>query len=224
MLGANLTQNGKLSVGAVSSFIFYMMQILINFMILASVLGSVMSIIGASHKIVELLEYEPHINTQGGKQLKKDCKGEIQIENVKFSYPTKKDVEILKGVSIDIQKNRVIALVGPSGCGKSSIISMIERFYDPRGGKVCFDGTDIRELDPKWYHQQVAIVSQEPVLFSGTIKDNISYGLEPENVTTEMLDRACRQANAYEFIKDKDLFPEGYETLVGERGVKLSGG
>lgn len=111
---------------------FYMMQILLNFMILASVLGSVMSIIGASHKIVELLEYEPKINSTGGIKLAKDCKGEIQIEGVRFAYPTKKDVEILKGITINIQKNRVIALVGQSGCGKSSIISLIERFYDPR--------------------------------------------------------------------------------------------
>jgi ABC-type multidrug transport system fused ATPase/permease subunit len=129
----------------------------------------------------------------------------------------------LKGVSITIAKNKVIALVGQSGCGKSSIISMIERFYDPIEGQVCFDGTDIKTLDPKWYHSQVAIVSQEPVLFSGTIRENICYGYELK-AQQEDLDKACRQANAYEFIHDKDLFPEGYETIVGERGVKLSGG
>ncbi len=102
------------------------------------------------------------------------------------------------------------------------MISLIERFYDPISGQVLYDGTDIKELNPKWYHSQVAIVSQEPVLFSGSIRENIIYGY-PEG-TIEDLDRACRMANAYDFIHDKDLFPEGYETMVGERGVKLSGG
>lgn len=101
---------------------------------------------------------------------------------------------------------------------------MIERFYDPTEGEVYFDNHDIKTLNPKWYHQQVAIVSQEPILFSGSIKDNICYGLELNEVTKEQLDFACQQANAYEFIHDNDLFPEGYNTLVGERGVKLSGG
>ncbi len=89
-------------------------------------------------------------------------------------------MQILKGVNINIEKNKVVALVGQSGCGKSSLISLIERFYDPSEGSVCFDGTDIKLLNPKWYHQQVAIVSQEPVLFSGTIRSNIAYGYEKE--------------------------------------------
>ena len=101
---------------------------------------------------------------------------------------------------------------------------MIERFYDPNEGVIEFDGKDIKTLDPRWYHQQVAIVSQEPVLFSGSIKDNITYGLDPAKLTQEHLDTACRQANAYDFIHDLELFPEGYSTIVGERGVKLSGG
>jgi ATP-binding cassette subfamily B (MDR/TAP) protein 9 len=101
---------------------------------------------------------------------------------------------------------------------------MIERFYDPVQGQVLFDGHDIRDLNPKWYHNQVAIVSQEPVLFSGTIGDNIAYGMDKALVTEELLDFACKQACAYEFIHDKDLFPEGFDTLVGERGIKLSGG
>jgi len=99
---------------------------------------------------------------------------------------------------------------------------MIERFYDPHSGQVLFDGIDIKTLNPRWYHQQIAIVSQEPVLFSGSIRENIGYGLE--NVTDQMLDEACQMANAYTFIYDKELFPDGYNTIVGERGVKLSGG
>lgn len=89
---------------------------------------------------------------------------------------------------------------------------------------MLLDGVDIRQINPRWYHQQIAIVSQEPVLFSGTIKENITYGLDPEQYTDATLDEACKMANAFDFIHDKDLFPEGYETVVGERGVKLSGG
>lgn len=149
---------------------------------------------------------------------------------MKFNYPGKADVQVLKGVSLTVDnvKNRVVALCGTSGCGKSSIISLIERFYDPTEGEVLFNGRDIRDLDPKWYHNQIAIVQQEPILFAGTIAENILYGLELEGHTQEeinaMMDDACRQASAYDFIHDTGLFPDCYDTLVGERGVKLSGG
>lgn len=137
---------------------------------------------------------------------------------------------ILKGIDIqlDNEKNRVIALCGTSGCGKSSIIQLVERFYDPMEGEILFNGHNLKDLDHKWYHEQVAIVQQEPVLFSGTIQDNILYGLElagkSEAEVTEMMDEACKSANAFVFINDKAQFPEGYNTVVGERGVKLSGG
>jgi len=96
----------------------------------------------------------------------------MELQNVVFHYPSKKDVEVLKGVNIEVNsdKKRVVALVGKSGCGKSSIISMMERFYDPTAGVIKFNGVDVKTLEPHWYHQQIAIVQQEPVLFSGTIK------------------------------------------------------
>ena len=131
---------------------------------------------------------------------------------------------MLKGLSIDVQKNKVIALVGHSGCGKSSVISMIERFYDPAQGQVFYDHNDVKTLEPKWYHQQVAIVSQEPVLFSGTIRQNITYGLQSTDYTEEDFLDACKGANAYNFINNKENFPDGFDSVVGERGVKLSGG
>ena len=150
-----------------------------NFMIFSAVLGAVMAVVGASHKIVKIMEYKPKIKHVGGIKLDTyKTQGELRLQDVKFAYPTKLDVPILKGVNIEINKNRVIALVGPSGCGKSSIISMIERFYDPVDGQVLLDGTDIRQLNPRWYHQQVAIVQQEPILFSCSIKENITYGLD----------------------------------------------
>lgn len=105
---------------------------------------------------------------------------------------------------------------------------MMERFYDPTSGVIKFNGVDVKTLEPHWYHQQIAIVQQEPVLFSGSIRDNIIYGFDVSSLSETQvaadLDHATKQANAYNFIHDKEMFPDGYETIVGERGVKLSGG
>jgi ATP-binding cassette subfamily B (MDR/TAP) protein 1 len=101
---------------------------------------------------------------------------------------------------------------------------LIERYYDPTGGEILFSGVNIKKFDPKWFKKQIGIVSQEPVLFTGTIRQNICYGLEDSEVTEADIDDACHKANAYDFIKDSTSFPDGYDTLVGERGVKLSGG
>lgn len=114
--------------------------------------------------------------------------------------------------------------MGKSGCGKSSIISLIERYYDVIGGEILFSGVNIKKFDPKWFKTQIGIVSQEPVLFTGTIKQNICYGMDESKVTTADIDEACKKANAFDFLNDLASFPDGYETLVGERGVKLSGG
>jgi ATP-binding cassette subfamily B (MDR/TAP) protein 1 len=131
-----------------------MILLLVNFGIIAGVFGNVMAIFGASDKIVQLMEYKPKVNSTGGDILE-DVTGTIEIRDIKFSYPSKLDVQVLKGVSIEVdnEKKRVIALVGTSGCGKSSIISMLERFYEPDSGAIFFNGKDIKTLDPRWYHQ-----------------------------------------------------------------------
>jgi ATP-binding cassette subfamily B (MDR/TAP) protein 1 len=131
-----------------------MILLLVNFGIIAGVFGNVMAIFGASDKIVQLMEYKPKVNSTGG-DIIEDPKGTIEIRDVKFSYPSKLEVQVLKGVSIEVdnEKKRVIALVGTSGCGKSSIISMLERFYEPDSGAIFFNGKDIKTLDPRWYHQ-----------------------------------------------------------------------
>jgi len=161
--------------------LFYMIMLIFNFAIVGMVFGNVAATVGASDKIVELMQYKPDINTTGGATtVEGEVNGVLEVRDVKFSYPSKSDVEVLKGISIEVNniKNRVVALCGTSGCGKSSIISLIERFYDPQSGGIFFNGKDIRTLEPRWYHNQIAIVQQEPVLFSGTIRENICYGLE----------------------------------------------
>lgn len=118
-----------------------------------------MSIMGASDKIFEIMDTVPLLNTEGGDKMS-ECQGTIELVDVKFHYPSKPDVPILKGVSfkVDNMKNKVVALCGTSGCGKSSVIGLIERFYDPIEGKVLFNGVDIRTLEPRWYHEQISIV------------------------------------------------------------------
>ena len=199
------------SIGNLVGFLFYYQILNWQFLMMSWVLTNLATMIGGSAKISEIFEIKPAINTEGGNKL--DDNHEIttlEVRDVKFRYPTKPDVQILKGVSFTVssEKPRVVALCGTSGCGKSSIISLIERFYDPEEGAVLYNGHDIRELEPKWYKNQVAIVQQEPILFSGTVKENICYGLDIEEIgkdeLTLMLDEACKKANAYDFMHNKD--------------------
>jgi ATP-binding cassette subfamily B protein len=126
---------------------------------------------------------------------------------------------VLTGIDLDIQAGEMVALVGPSGAGKSTIASLLQRLYDPEGGRVLLDGQDVRGMDPLWLRRQVGTVAQEPILFSTSVAENIRYGRM--DATDEEVEAAARLANAHEFIR---AFPEGYKTLVGERGVQLSGG
>lgn len=133
-------------------------------------------------------------------------------------------MKVLDGVSLSLEKSKTYAFVGHSGCGKSSTISLMERFYDPQVGKICYDGKDIKEIDNRWLKKQIGIVSQEPILFSGSIRQNVTYGLESWEYTEKDIVNALKSANAFKFIMDKKKFPQGVETIVGERGVRLSGG
>ena len=208
-----------------------MLMLVFNFGMIAMVFGNIAAVVGASDKVVELMDYVPKINSQGGVKLNDgEFNGKLELKDVKFRYPSKEDVQVLKGISlgVDNEKKRVVALCGTSGCGKSSIISLLERFYDPVEGEVLFNGKNVKDLDPEWYHNQIAIVQQEPVLFSGSIRENITYGVDmtgkSEEDIIEMIDEATKLASAYEFVHDEDLFPLCYDTMVGERGIKLSGG
>lgn len=132
-----LYERGEIDIGSITSFLFYLIMLLLNFAMLAGVLGNVYSMLGASDKIVDIMQTKPKINTKGGDKIENvEVKGSIELKDLKFRYPSKPDVEVLKGVTIEVanDKKRVIALCGTSGCGKSSIIAMIERFYDPIEG------------------------------------------------------------------------------------------
>ena len=180
-------------------------------------MGNLAGLLGAADKIFELMSYQPWVNFRGGDKIEsEEVKGTLEVRDIEFSYPLKPNVEVLKGISfsVDTDRNRVVAICGHSGCGKSTVISLIQRFYDPDAGSILFNGEDLRDLDPKWYHSQIGIVQQEPVLFSGTIIDNILYGFDISDLNDEEVERrvdeACRQADAYDFIHDLDRFPLGY--------------
>jgi len=148
--------------------------------------------------------------------------GHIQLQNMSFSYPARADASIFNNVNLDIPAGAVLAIVGPSGSGKSTLGSLLLRYYDPTSGSISIDGISISKLDPHWLRQQIGTVSQEPTLFSCSIKDNILYGApNPEQVSHERLEEVAKEANAFDFIMK---FPQRFDTVVGERGVMLSGG
>ncbi|MEQ2196497.1 ATP-binding cassette sub- B member 10, mitochondrial, partial [Xenoophorus captivus] len=148
-------------------------------------------------------------------------KGQLDFCNVSFAYPTRREAPIFQNMNLLIPAGTIMAVVGPSGSGKSSLVSLLLRLYDPDTGVITIDGHDIRDLNPYWLRNHIGTVSQEPVLFSCSIRDNIAYGAaDPNAVTTESIHSAARVANAYDFIQ---AFPKGFDTVVGEKGVLLSG-
>ena len=184
---------------------------------------------GAAAKLFATIERVPDIDSSdpGGLKLDKVV-GEITLGDVKFNYPSRPDVPIVKGINITFTAGETAALVGASGSGKSTIISLIERFYDPLSGSVKLDGVDIRDLNVKWLRSQIGLVSQEPTLFATSIRGNVAHGLIntpyehlPEEEKFKLIKEACIKANADGFISK---LPNGYDTLVGERGFLLSGG
>lgn len=203
-----------LTIGTCMAYLLYMRKIVDNFGEMSNAIQQIAKVSGASYKVAEMIVTAPQVViAKNGKRDETPC-GTMDLQNVKFYYPTKKDVPVLHNVTIDVPSNNVVALVGASGCGKSSVMKLLERFYDPEEGRLLFNGIDLKEVDNTWFHQsQLAIVQQEPALFSGSIRDNIFYGTDylglSETEKQERFDLACNQANVYTFLNDKALFPEG---------------
>ncbi|KAG1709667.1 hypothetical protein DVH05_020323 [Phytophthora capsici] len=184
-------------------------------------LQAVYSACAAAFNVFEVIKRPSLIeptNDDQGKKLN-HVSGDIDIDSVRFAYPSRPEVEVCRGYSLKIQAGETVALVGPSGSGKSTVISLLERFYDPLDGSVQIDGEDIRSLNVKWLRQQIGLVGQEPVLFATSIMENIRHG-RPDASDSEVIE-AAKMANAFSFIME---FPENFATEVGERGAQLSGG
>ncbi|KAG0500935.1 hypothetical protein HPP92_001007 [Vanilla planifolia] len=174
----------------------------------------------AAYKMFETISRKPEIDAYDANAKKlDDIQGDIEFRNVHFSYPARPDEQIFRGFSLSIDSGTTVALVGESGSGKSTVVSLIERFYDPQAGEVLIDGINIKEFQLRWLRGKIGLVSQEPVLFTSSIKDNIAYG--KDNATIEEIRIAAELANAAKFI---DKMPQGMDTMVGEHGTQLSGG
>ncbi|ODS84068.1 MAG: multidrug ABC transporter ATP-binding protein [Cytophagaceae bacterium SCN 52-12] len=218
--GASLIQAGELSVSDLFTFVIYTAYIGGALNSLGDMYAQINRTIGASERVLEILEEEPELDLNAGRaQSYQPVTGSIVYDNVRFSYPSRKDVEVLKGINMTVRPGERIALVGHSGAGKSTIIQLLMRFYETDGGAIRIDGKPVSDFNLHELRKNIAIVPQEVILFGGTILENISYG--KPGASFEEVHSAARKANALQFIES---FPEKFDTVVGERGIKLSGG
>ena len=217
--GVTLAIAGEITVGELFTFILYSSYVGASSGGIAELYSQMQKAIGATERVFELLDEVPEqINSDSATNIEK-IKGEVTFQNVAFSYPSRKEIQVLKNVSFKANFGQKIAIVGPSGTGKSTIASLLLRFYDIESGTILIDDKNIYDYDLETLRGNMSIVPQDVILFGGTIRENIVYG--KPNATDEEIMLAAKQANAFNFVEG---FPEKFETIVGERGIKLSGG
>jgi ATP-binding cassette subfamily B protein len=216
--GGRMVMAGDMTVGQLAYFILYTLIVAMSMSALADLWSDFARARGASERVFELIDREPIFDAGGGETLDQ-VTGLVEFDGVGFAYPVRSEVRVLDEVDLRLEPGRVVALVGPSGAGKSTVAALLLRLYDPNEGVIRLDGKEVPQLDALWLRRRIGTVAQEPVLFSTAVAANIRYG-RPD-ATDEEVEAAARAANAHDFISE---LPEGYETEVGERGVRLSGG
>lgn len=216
--GGRMVAAGEISAGDLTEFMLYTMLVAGAVAGMSGVWSSFQLALGASARIFEILDTPADIDDAPNAQVLTKVEGDIRFEGVSFSYADR-DATVVHDVDLHVAPGQVCALVGASGSGKTTLGRLLLRFYDPQEGCITLDGTDLREIDLASLREHMALVSQDPVLFSGSIRENIRYGRL--DATDAEVEAAARAANAHDFVMD---FPEGYDTKVGERGVQLSGG
>lgn len=215
--GASLVASGEMSVGDLVSFVLYTTFIGGSIAGLGDIYGQIQKAIGSSERVLEILDEAPEASTADYQAT--SISGEISFQNVKFQYPTRPEVDVLKNVTFHIGAGDKVALAGHSGAGKSTIIQLLLRLYELNHGSILVDGKPLEKWNLKQLRRNIGIVPQEVLLFGGSIRENIAYA--KPGASDEEIIAAAKKANAWQFISK---FPEGLDTKVGERGVKLSGG
>ena len=224
--------NGCITGGTILAVFFSVIMGSIALGQLAPPLASFIAAKAAIAPMIEIIERTPLIDgfSEEGAKPSEKPKGNIELKNIIFAYPSRPNINVCKGYNLSIKPGETVALCGASGCGKSTVINLLLRFYDPQSGELTLDGNNIKDLNIKWLRSQIGYVGQEPVLFSGSIADNIAYGLdvdkdklspEEKEKLREKIIIAAKKANAHDFIRN---FPQGYDTDVGSNGVAMSGG
>ena len=218
--GVYLVNQGEgMTSGDLFKFVLYTVFIAGSISGMADLYSQIQKAIGATENLIDILDEEPEPLDFTTHKETSCCTGKVEFKHVSFVYPTRKDVPVLSDINFTVNKGQQVALVGPSGAGKSTITALLLRFYDPATGEILIDGKNIKDYDLAELRGNMAIVPQEVLLFGGSIQENIEYG--KPGASEEEIIEAAQKANAMEFISN---FPEGLNTLVGERGVQLSGG
>lgn len=215
--GGNSVINGSITAGSLVAFLTYAVNISNPIKRLSRVIGNIQKALAAAQRVFDVLDLPEIIKNAPDAKALPPVKGNVRFENVSFAYNS--GDEVLNNISFDVKPGEMIAFVGPSGAGKSTIASLLPRFYDVTSGDILIDGQDIRKVTLNSLREQVGIVPQETVLFNGTVYDNILYGRL--DATAEEVEAAAKAANAHNFIMG---LPEGYQTMLGDRGVNISGG
>ena len=218
-VGGNDVINGTMSGGELGAFVFYAIVVASAVATISEVIGEVQRAAGAAERLFELLEVESLIRSPETPLSASSDMAEMDIRNVTFGYPSRPDINAIENLSLPIAAGQSLALVGPSGAGKSTVFELLQRFYDPSEGDIKFNGKDLRSLDLHSLRSKIAVVAQQPSLFSGDVMHNIRYG-KPE-ASEEQVIAAAKAAHAHEFIIK---LPDAYQSNLGEQGVRLSGG
>ncbi|KAM5145808.1 antigen peptide transporter 2 isoform 1-T2 [Mantella aurantiaca] len=216
--GHSLIQGGAITSGQMVSFMLYQIESGDYLRSLFHMLSEITHSAGASTKVFQYLDQQPQVS-RSGSLCPENLEGVFEFKNVTFSYPSRPETPALKDVSFTLKPGTVTALVGPSGCGKTTCVALLERFYEPQSGEILLDGEPLAKYQHKYLHNKVALVAQEPVLFGGTVRDNIAYGLN--GPSEEQLMKAVRESKAESFIEQME---KRYDTDVGSNGAQLSAG
>jgi ATP-binding cassette, subfamily B, bacterial len=219
-VGGSDVINGTMSSGDLGAFVFYAIIVASSLATISEVLGELQRAAGATERLIEILQVESHIVAPSQNITSPQAlSAEVAFDDVTFHYPSRPDQAAAEHLTLTAKEGKVLALVGPSGAGKTTLFELLQRFYDPQLGKVTLGGVDIRQFDPHELRKQMALVPQQPALFSHDVFHNIRYG--NSQATDEQVIEAAKKAHAHEFIMN---LPEGYNSFLGERGVRLSGG